>query len=299
MTRVSCVGHAVLDQVFDFAALPLAPGKHLARGYRTVGGGMAANAACAAARLDGRAALVSRVGRDAAGEAILAELASCGVETEGVERVEGLPSSISAIAVAQDGERLLFNHTDPRLLEEAASPAEGVFGRFDALMADCRWPAAASAGLALARARGVPAVADIDHPLDPRFAAGILEAASHVVFSRDGLRKATLCGGIGEGLEWIAARTGARVAVTLGPEGVLWLEDGRTELLPGFAVEAVDTMGAGDAFHGALALALAEGTAWREAIRFASATAALKVTRPGGREAWPGRQEVEALLAAT
>ncbi|MDX6749544.1 PfkB family carbohydrate kinase [Geminicoccaceae bacterium 1502E] len=298
MTRVLCVGHAVLDQVFDFAALPLQPGKHLARGYRMVGGGMAANAACAVARLGAEALLMSRIGGDPAGAAILAELDACGVASGAVERVAGLPSSISAIAVAEDGERLLFNHTDPRLLEAAPAPAEASFGFFDALMADCRWPAAAAAGLELARRRGVPAVADIDHPLAPAFAARILEAASHVVFSRDGLKKATGCTGVEEGLAWAAARTGGLLAVTLGADGVLWRDGKRLELLPGFAVTAVDTMGAGDAFHGALALALAEGQAWTASLRFAAATAALKVTRPGGREAYPGRAEVEALLGS-
>jgi len=82
------------------------------------------------------------------------------------------------------------------------------------------------------------------------------------------------------------------------PIGMLFLDDGEVLHLPAFPVEAVDTLGAGDVWHGAFALALAEGQGERAAIRFASATAALKCTRFGGRSGTPRREEVERFLAA-
>ena len=88
------------------------------------------------------------------------------------------------------------------------------------------------------------------------------------------------------------------LAVTLGPRGVLFMEDGGIAHLPAFPIEAVDTLGAGDVWHGAFALALAEGQGEREAVRFASAVAAIKCTRFGGRAGTPTRDEVERFLAA-
>jgi sulfofructose kinase len=84
--------------------------------------------------------------------------------------------------------------------------------------------------------------------------------------------------------------------VTVGESGVLFLEEGRVAAVPAFAVDAVDTLAAGDAWHGAFALALAEGRDERAAIRFASAAAAIKCTRFGGRAGLPSRAEVDAFL---
>ena len=88
------------------------------------------------------------------------------------------------------------------------------------------------------------------------------------------------------------------LAVTRGAQGMNWLDDnGRAQHMPTFPVHTVDTLGAGDVFHGAFALAVAEGSDIPEAMRFASAAAALKTTRHGGAFAAPSRNEVMALLA--
>ena len=86
------------------------------------------------------------------------------------------------------------------------------------------------------------------------------------------------------------------VAVTDGPNGVSWLEDGALRHMPAFAVKAIDTLGAGDAFHGAFTLALAEGRDLTDALRFASAAAALKCTQFGGAAGAPRRAEVDEFL---
>jgi sulfofructose kinase len=296
--RIACVGIAVLDHVFRVDELPRAPSKHLARGLQTVLGGMAANAAAAAARLGAEALLVSRVGSDAAGETILAELVALGVDTRAVERVAGLTSSVSAVFVDGAGERLLVNHADPRLLEDAPAPAEPLAGPVDAVLVDGRWPRAAVAALEAAAERRVPGLADLDHPMAEPWAGRLLAAASHVCFSRDGLARWTGEPGPEAGLRAIAARSAAELAVTLGAEGVLFRAADRLVHLPAFPVRAVDTLGAGDTFHGALAVALAEGRPWPAALRFASAAAALRCSRPSGRAAFPTRAEIAALLRA-
>ncbi len=296
--RLTSVGIAVLDLVLFVDELPRAARKHLARERRTVLGGMAANAAAAAARLGARARLVSRVGDDPPGALIRAELAALGVLSDAVERVAGLASALSAVLVDPAGERLLVNHGDPALFEDAPAPAEAALGAFDVLLVDGRWPRAAVAALEAARARGLPGLADLDHPMAEPWAGRVLATASHLCFSRDGLERWTGAREPEAGLRAIAARSPAELAVTLGGEGVLLRTAHGFRHLPAFPVRAVDTLGAGDTFHGALATALGEGRPWEDALRFAAAAAAIRCTRPSGRDAFPTRAEVLALLGA-
>jgi sulfofructose kinase len=119
------------------------------------------------------------------------------------------------------------------------------------------------------------------------------------VFGEDALRSTTGAVDLADGLRAVAERTGAMLAVTAGADGVVWLDHGTVHRLPAFEITAVDTTGAGDTFHGAFALALAEGADDASALRFAAAAAAVKCTRPGARRGIPTRTDVEALLDRT
>jgi len=125
----------------------------------------------------------------------------------------------------------------------------------------------------------------------------LFRIATHVVFSAECLRATTGLDDLGAALAAIAATTSSFLAVTQGPRDVLWREGPTLRRSPVFAVEAIDTLGAGDVFHGAFTLALAEGRDVVAALRFAAAAAGLKCTRLGGSMAAPRRAEVEALLA--
>ena len=124
-----------------------------------------------------------------------------------------------------------------------------------------------------------------------------MAAATHVIFAADALRNSTGIEDFGAALRKTTGVTDAFLGVTDGPRGVFWLEGADLRHFRGFSVAAVDTLGAGDVFHGAYALALAEGQPTEQAMRFAAATAALKCMRFGGGAAAPDRREVEALLA--
>ena len=100
----------------------------------------------------------------------------------------------------------------------------------------------------------------------------------------------------GAGLQRLAEHVSGFLAITDGPNGVYWLDDGALRHMPAFKVKAIDSLGAGDAFHGAFTLALAEGRDLQDAMRFASATAALKCTHFGGAAGAPTRAEVEEFL---
>ncbi len=295
MTKILCIGIAVVDFVFRYRELPRGPGKHIAEDMRPVVGGMAANGAVAAIRLGGGAALMSRVGEDPNGAFAMEELEWHGVDLSAVERVRDVPTSLSGVAVDDEGERMLFNHQDRRLLLDAPAPDEPRFGRFDAVLDDTRWPAAGVAGLRLAARRGVPGIADIDHMIEGDWLVPTLSSASHVVFSRDGLANCLGKDGLEAGMAEARRLVSGRLAVTLGGDGVAWQDGTTLRRVPAFKVRAVDTLGAGDVFHGALALALAQDRAWPEALVFASAAAAVKCSRPSGRGSFPTRQEVEQL----
>jgi len=293
MVRVLTLGITVFDTVLAVAALPASGGKFYATGRAEVVGGIAANAAIAIVRLGGEAVLASRVGDDLVAERIVAELAAAGVDTGLVEWLNGVPTSVSTILVAADGERLLVNHADPALFR-GTPDLEGL--TVDAVMTDTRWPEGALAALRRARALGVPGVLDYDRPAE-RLSPELLAAASHVVFGRQGLEALTGTADVATGLRQVRGTTAAWLACTSGGDGVHWLAGDALRHLPTFAVEAVDTLAAGDVFHGAFALGLAEGQSELAAMRSASAAAALKCRRFGGGSVSPTRAEVEAFLA--
>jgi sulfofructose kinase len=317
MKRVLCVGHAVQDFVFRTPQLPRHAEKHRAVGFAAVGGGPAATAAVAIARLGGAARLVARLGDDAIAVTICRELEDYGVDCRHVRRYAGHQSSVSAVFIDDAGERLIVNHTDGAMPADSAwLDIEVQLADVDAVLTDTRWPAGATRLLQRAREAGLPAVLDADVPVPKE--GSLLAAASHVAFSAVGLQDLAGCAAdeetLGEALRRYAAASAQWCCVTLGAAGVL-VADGRRSVaangraagtgalglstlqrVPAFAVTAVDTLGAGDVWHGAFALALAEGDSELAAVRAASAAAAIKVTRHGGRAGAPTRAERDELL---
>jgi len=293
---VVCVGIAVLDRVYRVARLPEGAGKRFATGFAEAGGGPAATAAVAVARLGGRAELWARVGDDTAGAAIAADLAAHGVGTGTLRRVPGAVSGQSAVAVDDEGERAILSFRDPAL---DADPSWLPLGRVrgaGAVLADVRWPEGAEAALRAAREAGVPAVLDADATDDDALGR-LVPLADHAVFSAPGLERFAGTGDPAAGLARAAALNGGVAAVTAGGHGCWWRDrDGAVRRIPAFPVTAVDTLGAGDVFHGAYALAVAEGAGVSRALAFASAAAALKCARPGGRSAIPDRAETQRFL---
>jgi sulfofructose kinase len=295
MPTVLCVGHAVQDFVFTVPVLPDRGAKYRATRFESVGGGPAATAAVAVSRLGGRALLAARVGDDDAAGMIVAELEGYGVDCTHVRRCPGTASSVSAVIVDSRGERMIVNHLDPSLPVDATwLPSAGSVGA-RVVLADTRWPEGALTALAAARAAGLPAVLDADRPVPVDGA--LLRAASHVAFSSDALADLTGIGDARTALAEVARGLQGWCCVTAGGDGVYSYEQGEMRHDPAFEVPVVDTLGAGDVWHGAFALALAEGRPEIQAVRFASAAAALKVQRSGGRAGVAVRAELDAFLA--
>lgn len=293
---VVCAGMAALDQAWHLPTLPEAPGKYIAGGQRVTGGGMAATAAVAVAHLGGTAHWCGRLGDDAAGRALLEGLHRHGVGTSGATVAPGGRTPNSAILVDADGERILAVFPGAGLPADAPVPP-ALVATAAAVLADPRWVEGAERLFALAAAHGVPRILDADIA-PPETLRRLAAQADHLIFSQRGLEAFSGRANPAEGLAAAVATGAAVVAVTLGPEGSLWWEAGRARHVPAPRVKARDTTGCGDVFHGAYALAIAEGTAGAAAARFATAAAALKATRGAGWDGMPDRAAVEALLAA-
>lgn len=295
---ILCVGALTCDLMLWTPTLPTTPGKHMATSAVTLAAGMAASAATAVARLGYPAALWASVGDDANGPFLVAEMAREGIDTRWIRTVPGCPSALAAILLAADGERIVVPHYAPALLAAPADVPPIGRGRFAAVMVDVRWPAAAAVALDAARAAGVPAILDLDTG-PPDVLDDLVDRATHVAASAAGAAIVTGASDPAAAARRLADRTGATVVVTAGGDGIVLVTpngDGPV-VVPAFPVRTVDTNAAGDVFHGAFAVAVAEGRTMAAAVRFAAAAAAIKCGRSGGRLGAPTRVEVEALLA--
>ncbi len=266
-------------------------------------GGKGANQAVAAARMGADVALVGRVGDDAFGRELLSGLAERGVDVGGVGVAEGVSSGVSLITVETGGQNRIIqvpgaNHT--------CGPAEvagvrALLPGASMLLLTLELPLEVVAAAAEAAVTvGVPVMLD-PGPAKP-LPAELYRWCS--VITPNETEAATLVGfGVDDDASVVRAarelqrRGAASVVVKLGGRGAYVAIADSGEFVPPFAVAAVDSVAAGDAFNGALAVALAEGLPLHEAVRVASAAGALAVTRHGAQDAMPHRREVEALLA--
>jgi sugar/nucleoside kinase (ribokinase family) len=211
-------------------------------------------------------------------------------------RLDGVASGISAIFVDMRGERTIVTHRSRRLDAVTPLDPEKLVAGADAVLADNRFPDFSLPICRAALRRGIPVVLDADKPARPGEA--LFSACSHVVFSAESLRATMATDDLASALRQFGHATNAFLAVTNGANAVQWRDDGGAiRAMPVFRVTAVDTLAAGDVFHGAFTFALIEGEDAAAAMRFAAAAAGVKCTRFGGSTAAPTRAEVEALLA--
>lgn len=295
MTRIVCVGITVLDRIWYLDELPKEGGKYVAKDYTEVGGGPAATAAVAAAKLGAKVDFIGRVGDDDTGARLLTELESLGVNTRYTRIIKGARSSQSAVMVDASGERVIANYPSPDLPAEADWLQDIDFSQWDIVLADVRWHDGAKQAFTLARLQGVQTLLDAD--VTPQDIAELIALSDHAAFSAPGLQRLTQMDNPIDALKKAQTLTNGHVYVTQGREGCYWLENDELCHQPGFTVEVVDTTGAGDVFHGALVVSLGQQEPSRDAVRFASAVAALKCTKPGGRAGIPDCDQTRSFLS--
>lgn len=286
---VLCLGHASYDLVFAVPHHPGADEKLFADSLLGCGGGPAANAAITVARLGYSAAFAGYLGRDVYGDSHCAELEQAGVETGLIARGAS-PTPLSAILVKPDGKRALLNYKG----NTQALPADGI--DFSGVTAKAILLDGHEPHLSLALLN------KIDSTIPIVLDAGSLHAGTQALLDKvDYLvcsEKFALqyAGDENTALSELAALS-PNVVITLGERGLIWQRGLEKGALPAPHIMAVDTTGAGDAFHGAFAAALAAGMAWQDILYFASAAGAFCCTQMGARPGLPDQNQLQRVLA--
>lgn len=266
VVRVVGLGLANLDHRFWLEEFPPRRRRTRATAYREDVGGPAAVATLAVSRLGGHAVFLGRRGEDTTGQRIEAYLRAAGVETSQFRSFPGATTPLSAVLIARDGERHIIHYPGDNLPEDPGWLVMQVLDGARAVLIDGRWPRGARTLAEAARRRGLPVVLDLDRASAERWdLAGV---ATHVIADQE---MAESSGGAAALIARIH-QLGAWGAVTMSDEGVI---HGGGQIRA-YRVPVRDSTGAGDVFHGAFALALAEGTPETYALRFAAAAGAMR-----------------------
>lgn len=294
MAKIVCVGMACLDYLFRVSTLPEGGGKFFAEDYRAAPGGPAAAAGIAVAALGHEAVFIGRLGADQVGRDILRHLEDRGVDVSFVRLIDAQTSQVSSVLIDHDGERQIINYSSTSLDPDPDWIDERHLDGADFLLTDVRWPEGSGRALELAGKGGIPSLLDAD--IAPVDISALVDRARYTIFSERGLEMVSGESELEAALRKIDSAGTTWPAVTSGEQGSYWLDRGQLQHRPAEPVTAVDTCGAGDIFHGAFAVAMAEHQPVGEAMRFAGVAAALKCRSFGGSQGAPDRAAVNDYL---
>ena len=286
---VLCLGHACYDLTFSVKKHPKSDEKIFADNLTECGGGPAANAAIAVSRLGLSSAFAGYLGKDLYGNMHLQELTKENVNIHLLVR-NSSPTPLSTVLVKPDGKRTLINFkgsTKP-LLSNAIdfSPITAKVILFDG-----HEPSASLDLLEIARHQKIPTILD----------AGSMHEGTSQLWNKVDYLVASekfalqFADTFDEALTRLAKESPA-VVITLGEKGLVWRRNNQSGSLAAFSINAIDTTGAGDAFHGAFAAALALGLEWSDLLAYSSAAGALCCTKIGARQGLPFKSEHAGLL---
>ncbi|MGH2398760.1 MAG: ribokinase [bacterium] len=300
------VGSLNMDLVVKAPRLP-AVGETVTRGtFGTFPGGKGANQAVAAARLGASVRMVGAIGKDSFGTQLKAALRHDGVDVSGVVEIDDAPSGVAMITVGPQGENTIVvaPGANFRLTAAHVDAAAETIARSQILLIQLEIPldtatrAAEIAANAHVRVVLDPAPAP-DSPLPDRWMRLV-----NVITPNEVEAKA-LTGtnasderGAREAAEKLLARGCRSAVIKLGARGAFVADGDVRTVIPAIYVDAVDTTAAGDAFAGALGVALGEGRPLTDAVRFANVAGAISVTRMGAQPSMPRRAEIVEFAAA-
>lgn len=296
------VGSSNTDMIIRVPRIPRAGETLLGGEFLTAAGGKGANQAVGAARAGGKVAFIARVGRDAFGDQAIAGLLRDGIDVSRVFRDKLTPSGVALIFVAQDGENSIAvaGGANAKLSPSDVKKAAGVIRSAGLLVAQLETPlATVTAAVELAVKAGVPVILN-PAPARP-LPNSLLERISILTPNETEAElltgiKVTDAAAAAKACSKLRSRGVGIVILTLGERGAFLADANGQRLVPGFKVKTVDSTAAGDIFNGALSVALAEGKAVFDAVRFANAAAALSVTRLGAQPSAPSRADIEKFI---
>ncbi len=278
--EVVCIGLATMDTIVSLPAWPHADGRVMAHALLRAGGGPAATAAVAMARLGRRVAMVGAVGDDDTGTAVRSELEREGVDVAGLRVMPGRTSESVILLDRSQATRSILHHPGVALEGPIAVP------HADMVHVD-------HAGYRLADSVEPRRLSvDAGNPTDGLSLSGLGIYAP----TADSLRRRFAGLATGMAVRRALDEGALRVAVTLGAGGALAADRSGAWRAPGVPVNVVSTLGAGDVFHGALVALLLEGRPLADALKGANMAAALSCRTLDGRGAIPTRGELEAAL---
>ena len=286
---------ACLDYLFRVATLPDGGGKFFAEDYQAAPGGPAAVAGIAAAALGHEVVFIGRLGDDQAGRDVVRHLENRGIDTSHVRFIGDQTSQVSSVIIDHTGERQIINYSSSTLDADPDWIDKSHLENADFLLTDVRWPEGAERALLLARTLGIPSLIDAD--IAPIDISSLIDLATYAIFSERGLEMVSKQSNPETSLHQISKSSSTWPAVTSGEKGSYWLEDGLLQGCPAERIKAVDTCGAGDVFHGAFAVAMAEYKSLAEAMYFAGVVAALKCQTFGGSMGAPDRAAVDRYIS--
>jgi sulfofructose kinase len=292
---VICLGCAFWDTIFKVDQIPGHGTKVLPEKAVQAASGMA-TAAVTIARLGGQVELWARIGDDPTGDSFLCDLSKEAVGADHVHRIRGARTAFSTILVDRTGERLVVPYTDPTLDSDPSWLPLHAIAHASAVLVDMRWVEGARAVLSEARRHGVPTIVDADIA-PPEILRDLISMADHVLFSEPALLSLASSASPREALLELASELSAHVVgVTVGKDGALIWErrasDNRVRAFPSPPVRAVDTLNAGDVWHGTYAYGLVKGWGLTRSVQMANVAAAMKCEHFGGRLGAPRLEEL-------
>ncbi len=296
MRKVIVVGSANVDYTVAVDRLPAAGETVLGRAFYQSFGGKGANQAVAARRAGADVFFLTKLGNDANGKLLERHLTGLGIPGAGLLRDPATPTGVAVIVVDRSGmnQIAVAPGSNRMLTVEEVGRTSTLMAGGRVLLVQLELPLAAVAeALTLAKRHRLTTILN-PAPAVP-LSSDLLKLVDVLTPNEGEARALTGQDDLAEAAQILLARGARHIIITLGARGALLRDAKADQVFPPFPVNAVDSTGAGDAFNGALACALAEGRPLEEAVVFANAAGALTVTRRGVQDALPSRREIDEL----
>jgi len=299
MAKILVVGSINMDLVVRVPYSPK-PGETILGGdFETYPGGKGANQAVAAARMGGEVTMVGRVGNDDFGNTLIQGLVEDKIKTTHVIKDSKSRTGVAMISVAADGENMIVvaSGANANVSVEDVGNTRSLMRDTDLLLVQLECPLeTVTAAIELAKAYGVPVV--LNPAPAQRLPKSLLKNVDYLTPNQNELLILTGEVNLNDGIEKIQKWGLKNLIITLGANGARLISEGIDQHIPAHEITAVDTTAAGDAFNGALAVAIAEGKPLLEAVSYGMAAGALASTKRGAQPSLPTRDAVENLLAS-